>query len=69
MISAEWFKFAYRDLMINTSYHYEDYDSDSWVWNNDFDEPGATYFDILSYGYDSPNYTSQLFMVAASYRF
>lgn len=61
--------FASRDFIINISYHYEDYDSDSWVWKNDFDEPGATYFDILNYGYDSPNYTSQLFMVAASYRF
>jgi MtrB/PioB family decaheme-associated outer membrane protein len=61
--------FASRDFIINISYHYEDYDSDSWVWDNDFDEPGDTYFDVLNYGYNSPNYISQLFMVAASYRF
>jgi hypothetical protein len=58
-----------RDFIINISYLYEDYDSDSWVWKNDFDEPGDTYFDVLDYGYDSPNYVSQLFMIAASYRF
>jgi MtrB/PioB family decaheme-associated outer membrane protein len=61
--------FVSRDFIINISYHYEDYDSDSWVWKNDFGEPGDTYFDTLNYGYDSPDYTSQLFMIAASYRF
>ena len=61
--------FVSRDFKINISYHYEDYDSDSWVWKNDYDEPGDTYFDVLDYGYDSPNYISQLFMIAASYRF
>jgi lipopolysaccharide assembly outer membrane protein LptD (OstA) len=59
----------YHDWMINVSYHYEDYHSDSWVWKNDYDEPGSTYFNVLDYGYDSPNYVSHLFMVAAAYRF
>ena len=58
-----------RDFIINISYLYEDYDSDSWVWKNDFGEPGDTYFDTLNYGYDSPDYVSQLFMIAGSYRF
>jgi len=61
--------FASRDFIINISYHYEDYDSDSWVWKNDFDESEPTYFDLLNYGYESPDYVSQLFMIAASYRF
>ncbi len=61
--------FVSRDFIINISYLYEDYDSDSWVWKNDYDEPGPTYFDTLNYGYDSPDYVTHLFMIAASYRF
>jgi len=56
-------------LTINTSYIYEDYDSDSWVWKNDVNESGSTYFGTLNYGYDSPNYISHILMVGVTYQF
>lgn len=56
-------------LTINTSFIYEDYDSDSWVWKNDVNEAGDTYFDVLKYGYDSPDETSRIFMLGVTYRF
>lgn len=57
------------DLSINTRYVYEDYDSESWVWKNDFNDPGTTYSSTLNYGYDSPSYNTHLIMVGATYQF
>jgi MtrB/PioB family decaheme-associated outer membrane protein len=56
-------------LTLNTSFVYEDYDSDSWVWKNDVNEPGTTYFDTLDYGYDSPDDISRIFLIGATYHF
>lgn len=58
-----------EDVMINILYRLEDYDSDSWVWKNDYTEPENTYFDVLNYGYDSPEYISHLIMVSVTYQF
>ncbi|MEO2175675.1 MAG: MtrB/PioB family outer membrane beta-barrel protein [bacterium] len=55
--------------IINVTYIYEDYDSESWVWKDDFNEPGNTYFGTLNYGYESPTYTTQVFLIGASYQF
>ena len=61
--------FLSNNLDLNISYIYENYDSSSWVWKNDFNEPGSTYFDTLNYGYESPDYTTQVFRVGATYKF
>lgn len=61
--------FLAKNMTLNVSYIYEDYDSESWVWRNDFNDSGSTYFDTLNYGYDSPGYTSHLFLLGASYQF
>jgi MtrB/PioB family decaheme-associated outer membrane protein len=58
-----------KQLSVNARYIYEDYDSDSWVWRSDFGQVDSGYTDVLDYGYDSPNYTSQVVQVGATYHF
>ena len=61
MLSSRW--------QMNLGWFYEDYDSQRWPWKQDFGEPGDTYFDELSYGYDTPRYRTHVFMVAGTLRF
>lgn len=56
-------------LTLNTSFIYEDYDSDRWVWKDDVTNPGDSYFDTLNYGYDSPDEITRVFMIGATYEF
>ena len=58
-----------NNMILNVTYIYEDYDSASWVWKDDFNDPGRTYFSTLDYGYESPTYTTQVFLVGATYQF
>jgi MtrB/PioB family decaheme-associated outer membrane protein len=54
---------------MNLGWLYEDYDSQRWPWRQDFGEPGDTYFDQISYGYDTPKYRTHIIMVAGTLRF
>ena len=54
---------------MNLGWLYEDYDSQRWPWRQDFGEPGDTYFDQLSYGYDTPRYRTHVIMLAGTLRF
>ena len=58
-----------KHAVVTAGYLFEDYDSDSWVWENDFGESGSTYFNVLNYGYDSPVETTHAVWVGLSYKF
>ena len=61
--------FLSDNLDLKVSYIYENYDSSNWVWKYDFGGSGTTYFDTLNYGYESPNYITQVFQIGANYQF
>lgn len=46
---------------LDIRYHYEDYSSHRWVWKDAFD--------VLNYGYETPNYKTHVLMVTGDYRF
>ena len=54
---------------LDVGYLFEDYDSDRWPWRNDFGESGDTWYDVLTYGYDSPVYRTQVVMISGRYQF
>ncbi len=66
-VRADWT--LSRQWQVNLGWLYEDYDSHRWPWRQDFGEPGDTYFDQLNYGYDTPNYSTHVFMVAGTFRY
>ena len=66
-IRADW-KVSSRWEM-NLGWLYENYKSHSWIWRQDFGEPGDTYFDELDYGYDTPRYKTHVFMLAGTFRY